>query len=260
MRLPTISHLLLILILPVTAESAAIQCPTPEFDETVTVRYVQDGDTLILGDERKLRLLGYDTPEIERRGRAAQPLGHEARQQLSLWIAGSSQQIGLQYDVERKDRYGRMLAHAFLKNGYSIAALMLQDGLAASLIIPPNMENAGCYMDAEDQARAQKRGIWKLPAYQVATLTRLESHRDRYTVLQAKVSALEQNNRGFILRLGSPDTSEVEVFIENPDLELFLQTQLKTLQGREIEVRGWLHRRHKVWTLQLRHPSNLKIL
>jgi len=38
-------------------------CPADSFDETTTVRYIHDGDTLHLKDGRKVRLIGINTPE-----------------------------------------------------------------------------------------------------------------------------------------------------------------------------------------------------
>lgn len=238
------------------------ECARPPRDaETVNVRHVHDGDTLILEDERKLRVLGYNSPEIARRERPAEPLGMQAREQLVQWLENSGKRIRLQYDAERKDRYGRTLAHAFLEDGRSIAELMLQAGLATGLVIPPNLQHTACYSTAEQRARDRKQGVWELPSHQPADLNKLQAHRDRYTVLRSRVLELEQDAKGFMIWLGTYEKgSRVRVFIAAVDLELFPQKQLKTLAGREIEVRGWLHQRDKVWTMQLRHPAGLTIL
>ncbi len=250
-----------LLLLALMADCANAKCVLPDAAETVIVRYVHDGDTVILEDKRKLRLLGYNTPEVERREHPAEPLAIEAKQRLTDWIETGGRQIRLQYDAERKDRYGRTLAHAFLKDGHSIAELMLETGLATSLIIPPNLQHAACYNEAENRARAQNHGVWELSAYQAADLTKLEAHRDRYAVLQAKVLEVEQNSNGLMIWLGGYENApQVQVFIATPDLELFRQRRLKSLTGRKIEVRGRLHRRDGIWTLLLRHPAYLHIL
>lgn len=248
-------------LLTAVTGSAMAECTPPRLAETVTVRYVHDGDTLILHDERKLRLLGYNSPEVARRERPAEPLALQAREQLTQLIEGSGRQIQLQYDVERKDRYGRTLAHAFLRDGRSITEQMLQTGLATSLIIPPNLHHADCYSEAGNRAQKRKQGVWSLPAYQPVDWAKLKTYRDRYTVLQGIVSELEQETSGFSFWLRAhEDAPRVRVFIAAADLELFRQMRLKTLTGRKIEVRGWLHRRDKMWTLQLRHPSNIDLL
>jgi micrococcal nuclease len=250
-----------LLLLAAMVDYAHAKCVPPDSAETVTVRHVHDGDTLILEDKRKLRLLGYNTPEVERRERPAEALAIEAKERLAHWIEAGDRQIRLQYDAERKDRYERTLAHAFLQDGASIAELMLEAGLATSLILPPNLRHADCYSAAENRARAKNHGVWGLPAYHAADLNKLEAHRDRYTVLRAGVLKLEQNTGGFVIWLGTHENMpQVRAFIAGRDLELFPQQRLKTLTGRKIEVRGWLHRRDRIWTLQLRHPSSLDIL
>lgn len=249
-----------LLLFAAAVDPLMAECGPPPGDaETVGVRHIHDGDTLILEDERRLRLLGFNTPEIERRERPAEPLGAQARERLVQWVESSGRRIRLQYDSEGKDRYGRTLAHAFLEDGRSIAELMLQEGLATSLIIPPNLKHAACYAETEHKARVQQRGVWALPSYQPADLEKLQNYRDRYTVLRSRVLALEHDAKGFIIWLGTYENT-VRVYIASDDLELFPQKRLKTLVGRQVEVRGWLHRRDKVWTMQLRHPGEFDIL
>lgn len=258
-KLRFLTHTLL--LCTAAAGAALAECgPPPRSAETADIRHVHDGDTLILEDKRKLRLLGYNAPEIAHRERPAEPLGTEARERLAQWIEQSGQRIRLQYDTELKDRYGRVLAHAFLADGRNLAELMLQSGLATGLIIPPNLRHADCYGEAEQQARARRQGIWELPSYQPADLKRLGTQRNRYTILRARVLALEQNTGGFVIWVGADDQSpRVRVFIASDDLELFPRRRFKSLTGREIEVRGWLHRRDKTWTMRLRHPASLDL-
>jgi micrococcal nuclease len=238
-------------------------CNNADYDETAAVRYVHDGDTLVLKDGRKLRLLGYNTPELGRDRRPPEPLAVESQQHLQQWISGSGSQIRLKYDFERRDRYGRALAHAFTQDGHSIAALMLQQGLAASLIMPPNLAFADCYAQAEQQARNMRLGVWSLPAYKPVALTDsvdLKGHKNRYTVLQAAVFEVEQDTKGLILWLGGYEFAvKVRLTIDNDDLPLFPLAQLKKSQGRKLEARGWLHRQNDEWNMRIRHPSNLQI-
>ena len=58
-----------------THKSGAIHSSLPNDAEQHTVRNVYDGDTLTLTDERRVRLLGIDTPEIKEK----QPYAEEAK-------------------------------------------------------------------------------------------------------------------------------------------------------------------------------------
>ena len=57
------------------SESGAIYSSLPSGAEQYKVRNVYDGDTLTLIDERRVRLLGIDTPEIKEQ----QPFAQEAK-------------------------------------------------------------------------------------------------------------------------------------------------------------------------------------
>ena len=59
---------------------AAVDCPADRIDEYVEVADVHDGDTVRLVDGRKLRLIGFNTPELARDESPAEPLATEARQ------------------------------------------------------------------------------------------------------------------------------------------------------------------------------------
>ena len=53
---------------------ATEDCPVDRIDEFVKVRQVFDGDTILLMDGRKVRLLGINSPELEHDDRPAEPL------------------------------------------------------------------------------------------------------------------------------------------------------------------------------------------
>ena len=87
-----------------------------------TVRYVIDGDTLILSrQERRLRLWGVDAPEEGEQGYYA------ARNQLVSISEGQR----ITYQQQDVDRYGRIVARVFLRDGREINRMMLESGAAS---------------------------------------------------------------------------------------------------------------------------------
>jgi len=102
---------------------------TPRAADCAVTRVV-DGDTVHLtcaGVRHKVRLLGFDTPEISRPGCAAEATaGAQATRVLQALIA-----TGPVTDVrfEGQDRYGRDLG-ALAIAGRDVAAVMLASGLA----------------------------------------------------------------------------------------------------------------------------------
>jgi micrococcal nuclease len=136
----------------------------PEGAQKFRVRNVYDGDTLTLVDERRVRLLGIDTPEMK----PPQPYSEEAKQYTKSRC--NKQEIWLLIDGE--DHYGRLLAHIFVKNNYnnnnSDEYLCINEGLVYegfALYYTPRKDvktfNCKKLIDLQSEARRSKRGVWK---------------------------------------------------------------------------------------------------
>ena len=135
---------------------------SPESRESVTVRYVIDGDTFDLTDDRRVRMLGIDAPEAGYEDKIAEPYSDESTAWLRNRIEGH--EVQLRIDAREKDRYGRLLAWVFDSNGALINQQILLDGQARLLPdfgLPPDLEPE--LRAAESEARTAKRGLWEVP-------------------------------------------------------------------------------------------------
>ena len=83
--------------------------------EGVTVRHVLDGDSVILTDQRQVRLIGINAPEFGKDGRPDEPLAAAARDRLRELVQGKN--VRLVLEEEQRDHYGRWLAHLQLPDG-----------------------------------------------------------------------------------------------------------------------------------------------
>jgi micrococcal nuclease len=118
---------------------------------------VNDGDTVtvaINGRREKMRLIGIDAPEM---GQGS--WGGRAKRHLED-ILSSSRSVSIEYDVERRDKYGRLLAYIRTTDGRLVNAEMVRDGYAVLFTFPPNVKHVGEFTPAQRQARERKRGIW----------------------------------------------------------------------------------------------------
>ena len=97
-----------------------------------TVKRVNDGDTIVLANGWRVRYIGIDAPEIEHENQKAQPYGYKAKSINKKLVL--SQKIGLEFDEERHDPYGRSLADIFLPDGSFLNSRMLENGLAFYLL------------------------------------------------------------------------------------------------------------------------------
>jgi micrococcal nuclease len=131
---------------------------------TAQVTRVMDGDTVILADGTQVRLLGIDTPEMERDGRPAEFLAHQAKDFLAHMVGGK--QVRLEYDQLRYDHYGRLLAYVFLPEGPLVNVELLRQGLARVYCHPPNVRYRQVLVEAQRQALEARRGLWQPPLRQ----------------------------------------------------------------------------------------------
>jgi len=120
---------------------------------------VIDGDTVIIDDARRssVRYLGIDTPEMQRRDPPGDPMAEEAREYNEDLVA--DKRIELEFDEEKYDVYGRMLAHVYV-DGVSVNLELLRAGLATDMIIMPNLKHTDSIYEALREAKEYKRGIW----------------------------------------------------------------------------------------------------
>ena len=123
------------------------------------VKWVVDGDTLVLSNGQKVRYIGINAPEVARDGHISEPFAEEAKRFNTELL--KKKKVRLEFDVEPNDRYQRRLAYIFLKDGSFVNAEMLSEGYAYLLYLRPNVKYHATLLDAQQGAMSEKRGIWK---------------------------------------------------------------------------------------------------
>ena len=94
--------------------------------QTLRCTRVIDGDTIILNNGERVRLIGVDTPETKHPRKPVEYYGKEASAFTKKMIEGK--EVRLEYDWQRKDKYGRTLAYVYLKNGTFLNAEIVKQG------------------------------------------------------------------------------------------------------------------------------------
>jgi micrococcal nuclease len=133
----------------------------PEDAVRARVQRFSDGDTLIAtvkGRRERVRVIGVDTPESVDPNRPDEPYGQEASDFAKHYLDGET--VRLAGDAEPRDRYGRMLAYVWLEDGTFWNALLVAEGYAQQLTIPPNVTYAGLFRQLAREARQHDRGLW----------------------------------------------------------------------------------------------------
>jgi micrococcal nuclease len=140
-------------------------------DEFSVVSRVVDGDTLKLANNDRVRLIGVDTPEVHysdkllrdaRKSRKdikeIQEMGKKASEFTKALCDGK--RVRLEYDVEKRDRYGRLLAYVYLEDGTFVNAKILEEGYGQVMTIPPNVRYADRFLKLQQKARDGRKGLW----------------------------------------------------------------------------------------------------
>ncbi len=136
--------------------------------EEVTAGYYQvvkviDGDTFWVADDTKrfkVRFIGIDAPETRNsRWKQKGALAQEAKKFVQELT--DKKTIRLELDVQKKDRYQRVLAYVYLADGRLLNAELLKHGYAVVDTYPPNVKYVEKFIELQQIAKAARVGVWK---------------------------------------------------------------------------------------------------
>jgi len=128
----------------------------------VRVLRIVDGDTIRVafgGRSEPVRYIGIDTPESKKPGTPVQCFARRAAAENARLVRG--ERVRLVFDVERRDRFGRLLAYVYrVRDGAFVNAALVRGGFAQTLTIPPNVRFAERFAALAADARRAGRGLW----------------------------------------------------------------------------------------------------
>lgn len=138
------------------------QPPATEFPaQEVFVKRVVDGDTLLLPNGDRVRLLGVDTPETKKEGVPVQPWGPEASAFTTTLVEGKT--VRLEFDRERYDQYQRILAYVYIGEVFVNEEVIRQGFSKTQMQYPYRTDMKKRFQAAEREAQSNRRGIWTIP-------------------------------------------------------------------------------------------------
>jgi endonuclease YncB( thermonuclease family) len=132
---------------------------TSLYGQNVTkVIRVIDGDTLHLTNGEKVRLIGVDTPETRHPQKPVERFGKEAYLFTKRMVEGK--EVRLEFDWQRRDKYGRLLAYVYLTDGAFLNAEIIKQGYGFAYKKYP-FKYFDEFEKFEKEARENGRGLWK---------------------------------------------------------------------------------------------------
>ncbi len=218
--------------------------PSACFSKTlgsIPIAAVADGRSLKLGDGREVLLAGIEVPT------AADDAAAKAA--LERLIAGKN--VVLKQAEPANDRYGRLLAQAFVLQGGAerwVQQELLAAGRAQVAARPGDAACARALLAAETPARQSKRGLWADSSYEIKAsndLSGLLERRGRFTVSEGKVISVRESGGTIYVNFGRVWSRNLTVTIIGRNKRAFESAgiDLKKLAGTRLRVRGWVEER-----------------
>jgi len=121
------------------------------------VKRAVDGDTILLSNGKRVRYIGIDTPETKHPHKPVEEFGEEAYQYNKSLVEGK--RVRLEYDIEKRDRYGRILAYVYVDEVF-VNAELVKEGYAQVYTFPPNVKHQELFIGLQRMARDEGRGLW----------------------------------------------------------------------------------------------------
>ena len=120
--------------------------------KNLTVKEVIDGDTVVLSNSQRVRLIGINTPE------QGMYFFDEAREVLEVMVLGK--EVILEKDISEADKYGRLLRYVYVR-GLFVNLEMVEKGFANVYTCPPDIKYSEEFLEAERKARSNNLGLWQ---------------------------------------------------------------------------------------------------
>jgi endonuclease YncB( thermonuclease family) len=228
----------------------------------VRVVRIVDGDTVDVDSGVTVRYIGIDTPETRRQTSAGWVAtgdedGEEAKKANEALVMGKK--VRLEYDVQKKDRYGRTLAYVFVrenKKEIMVQTELLRRGLAFLYTLPPNVRYADVFLAAQKEARKSKAGMWAhefhVPAAQACNFI------GQRKFIMGKVVHARRTDKMVSLEMDG-----LHIVIFTKDLGFFESAGIRPAQdytGKKVSVFGLIKSYRGSPEIIVSHPWQIEIL
>jgi micrococcal nuclease len=127
---------------------------------------IVDGDTIIVrigGSDERVRLIGINTPELNKPDGPVECYAIEASDQTEALIGDAGGHIQLERDVSETDQYGRLLRYVWLVTPQGKQLLneeLVEGGYARSISYRPDVKYQSALNRDQTDARNHERGLW----------------------------------------------------------------------------------------------------
>lgn len=246
-----------------TTTSFANVCGPSKDLQWTQARFALAGNILNIHN-RQFVMAGIYAPEMgnpAHRSSPARPLSKEAQDALNRILANNDRKVGIELDKKNIDSFGRLTGHLFLENGRNIGEMLVEQGLALAETFMPNIAYQECYYAAEKRAREKRIGLWALSAsnpglkFPLALSSQLSDRDNGFRIISGPVRKVMQTKNNYIINL---DT--VGIRVQKHNWDNFNFAELRSLEGKTIEVRGYGFVQGGAVYVVIDHPNVINLL
>jgi micrococcal nuclease len=216
---------------------------------------VYDGDTIKVrfadGSERRVRLIGIDTPEIGETQEEARLEAQLAKRFAFHYLY--QKPVNLTYERDLEDKYGRLLAYVWTEEGL-FNELILKQGFARVFWAFP-FELKERFVRAQQEAREKERGFWQKKPYPIVSGQDIRDHIGE--LRRVRFVCVRMRRRGNFLFL-NPEPGDFSVLIPQENLSFF--PGWKSWEGSTIEIGGFLEEYKGHPQIMVFFPLQLEVL
>jgi micrococcal nuclease len=225
----------------------------PAFTEGGAVEALRevDGATLVLKDERLLRLVDIDVPL---RGAHAAA----AKEALAALIDG--QALTVKFAGNASDRQDRVLAELYAGERW-VQGELLRRGFARVAGTADNRIGLLEMLKLERQARRYRRGIWGDAAYAIVPAAEAGRHAGSFALVTGTVARVVNNSSGMLLVFGA-DQHEGLVLAIAPDIVKLCRASgldPAALAGISVLTRGYIDGTRRP-SIAIAFPEQIEVL
>jgi hypothetical protein len=177
--------------------------------------------------------------------------------------------VELAFGGERSDRYGRLQAQAFMREGELrrwVQGHLVGQGLSRAYSQAGNRACTDALLAAEREPREARRGLWANAAYQIRPGDRaseITRYRSTFQVVEGRIERVGQGRGGIVyLNFDKDWRRAFAVSLRLGDRALLGENagDAKALEGRLVRVRGWIEQHGHGPTIELSTAGLIEVL
>ena len=227
-------------------------CLKDQPTETALIERVSDGDTVVLTDKRRVRVIGLNTLELNSAAENDKLWAQRAKARLEELTTDGT--VTLMLGNDEFDRYGRTLAHIVLPDNTLVAEILISEGLAFAVTVGANNRCTFSLHESEQRARDANLGVWKSPGEWLSDETTMSPPDRGFRLIRSSVVSITKKGSATVLTLRNGLNVKLDKHWGKNDTS----TVTSELLGQHVELRGWVGTNAGQTTVTLSHPANLQ--